>query len=174
MSAPAPRPSGRLPEGVSFWHPATLVSTWFGVGLLPKAPGTWGSLAALPIVWLMAERYGPYAVVALGIVLLIVGTVAVAVYLKRSRTQDPGEIVVDEVAAQALACAPAGLDPVAFVLAFILFRIFDIMKPWPIKALEHKIPGALGVMADDVAAALYTAAMIILYFIILGRPHAFT
>lgn len=174
MHTPKLKPSGGLPNGVSFWHPSTLLATWFGVGLLPKMPGTWGSLAALPVAWLVAERFGPYAVVAVGIVLFAVGMWASTEYLKRTRTQDPGEIVIDEVAAQTIACAPAGLDPVAFLLAFFMFRVFDVMKPWPVNALERKLPGAAGVMADDIAAGLYAAVMVILYFLILGRPHALT
>ena len=70
-----------------------------------------------------------------------------------------------------LAVAPAGLDPLAFGLGFIAFRFFDILKPWPIKALERGLGGALGVMADDIAAALYAAAVLALYFILTGRPH---
>ncbi len=173
MAGPALKPSRGLPDGVSFWHPATLAVTWFGVGLLPKVPGTWGSLAALPLAWFVAERYGPWAVIAFGGALFALGMWGATVYLRKSRTQDPGEIVIDEVAAQVLACAPAGLDPVAFSLAFVLFRVFDIMKPWPINVLERKLPGALGVMADDVAAALYAAAMVEIYFVVLGHPHGF-
>lgn len=173
MAGSALKRSHGLPEGISFWHPAALVSTWFGVGLMPKAPGTWGSLAALPIAWVVAERYGAWAVVALGVVLFALGMWSTTAYLHHSRAQDPSEVVVDEVAAQMLACAPAGLDPVAFTLAFILFRVFDVMKPWPCGALERGLPGALGVMADDIAAALYAAAMVELYFIVLGRAHGF-
>lgn len=166
------KPSNGLPEGVSFWHPATLMATWFGTGLLPKMPGTWGSLATLPVAWVLTERFGPWAVALAGLAALALGLWACHVYLARSRVKDPGEIVADEVAGQLIAVAPAGLDPVAFVLAFVLFRIFDTMKPWPCGALE-RLPGALGVMADDIAAGLYTAAMIALYFLILGKPGVF-
>ncbi|MFT5540134.1 MAG: phosphatidylglycerophosphatase A [Alphaproteobacteria bacterium] len=173
MSASDPKPANGLPEGVSFWHPATLIATWFGVGLLPKMPGTFGSLAALPIAWFLGERFGPYAVAGAGLALFVLGLWASHVYLRRARAKDPGEIVVDEVSAQLIACAPAGLDPLGFALAFILFRIFDIMKPWPISALERGLPGALGVMADDAAAALFTAALVIIFYIILERPSVF-
>ena len=166
------QPPTPQPETLSFWHPATLGATWFGTGLLPKMPGTWGSLAALPLAWVLAQRFGPYAVVGAGVLLFVIGLWACAVYLARTRTKDPGEIVIDEVAAVLIAVAPAGLDPIAFMLAFVLFRIFDILKPWPIKAIE-RLPGALGVMADDIAAALYTAAMVSLYFILLGKPGVF-
>lgn len=172
MTMPTMKPSRGLPEGVSFWHPATLAVTWFGTGLLPKMPGTWGSLATLPVAWVLAQRFGPYAVAAAAVIAFVIGLWACRVYLARSRTKDPGEIVIDEVAGQLLAVAPAGLDPLAFGLAFVLFRIFDTMKPWPLRNLEQ-LRGALGVMADDIGAGLYTAIMISLYFLILGKPGVF-
>lgn len=167
---PAEPPPGR-PEGLSFWHPASLIATWFGTGHLPKAPGTWGSLAALPLAWVIAERAGPYALMAAGIAMFCAGIWACGIYLRHSREADPGVIVIDEVAGQMLAVVPAGLDPLAFTLGFVLFRIFDIMKPWPLGALERALPGAAGVMADDVAAGLYTAFMLSLYLYILERHN---
>jgi phosphatidylglycerophosphatase A len=166
------KPSAGLPEGVSFWHPATLVATWFGTGLLPKMPGTWGALATLPVAWVLAERFGPWAVAAAGILAAALGLWACKVYLAKSPIKDPGEIVIDEVAGQFIAAAPAGLDPVAFALSFVLFRIFDVMKPWPCRALE-RLPGGAGVIADDIAAGLYAAAIVSLYFFILGKPSVF-
>ena len=166
-------PPGTPESGISFWHPAALITTWFGTGHLPKAPGTFGSLAALPVAWVLAERFGPWAVAAAGIVLFVIGHFAVTVYLRHTRTKDPGEAVIDEVAGQLIAVAPAALDPLAFGLAFILFRIFDIMKPWPVNALERNLPGAAGVMADDAAAALYAASLVILFFLLSGRTNVF-
>lgn len=157
----APRPSLR--------EPAILLATWFGSGYLPRFPGTWGSLAALPIVWLMAERYGPYAVAALGIVLLVVGTVAAAAYLKKSRTQDPGEIVIDEVAAQWLVLALAPPDMLwTYAAGFVLFRVFDIAKPWPVSWVDRRVGGGFGVMLDDVLAAVYAGAGLVLLRWVIG------
>jgi phosphatidylglycerophosphatase A len=170
--APAPKPSNESPEGIPFGHPASLLSTWFGVGRLPWVPGTWGSLAALPIAWLLGWHYGPYAVLFAAGAVFVIGLWACGPYLARTRTKDPGEIVVDEVAGQLIAAAPAGLDPLAFILSFVLFRILDVMKPWPCRALED-LPGALGVIADDIAAGLYAAILIVLYFAILSKPNAF-
>ncbi len=168
MNVPTPKT-----DDLSFWHPAALIATWFGTGHLPKAPGTFGSLAALPLAWVLAERVGPWAVIAAGLALFVIGHFAVTIYLRHTRTEDPGEVVIDEVAGQLLAVAPAALDPLAFGLAFILFRIFDIMKPWPVNALERGLPGAAGVMADDAAAALYAASLLIIFFIITERPNVF-
>ncbi len=163
------RPS--LPPGLRFCDPAALMSTWFGTGLLPKAPGTWGSLAALPVAWVIVERFGSLTLVAVALAVFLVGLWAVKIHLGHSQDKDPSVIVIDEVAGQLLAVAPAGLDPLAFGLGFILFRIFDVMKPWPIGALERGLDGALGVMADDVAAALYSAALVTIFMIILERPN---
>ena len=166
-----------LPDGLSFWHPAVLAATWFGTGLLPKAPGTWGSLAALPIAWVIAERFGPLALVAVGLAIFLVGLWAVKIYLDHSSDQsqdkDPGIINIDEVAAQLLVLVPAGLDPLAFGLGFIAFRFFDVIKPWPIGALERRLDGALGVMADDLAAALYAAAIVSLFLYIKEGTNVF-
>lgn len=170
--AVAPGPSTKTTDGIPFAHPANLLATWFGVGRLPLVPGTWGSLAALPIAWVLAWNYGPYAIVGAAGVVFLLGLWACGSYLARTRTKDPGEIVIDEVAGQLIAAAPAGLDPLAFLLSFVLFRILDVMKPWPCRALE-RLPGALGVIADDIAAGLYAAILIVLYFAILGRPNAF-
>ena len=173
MSGAPASPGARspLPPGLSFWSPAALIGTWFGTGLLPKAPGTWGSLAALPIAWVLGTRFGTAAVIGAAAALFLLGLWAVKACLAHSPDRDPGVIVIDEVAGQLLAVAPAGLDPLAFGLGFILFRTFDILKPWPIKALERGLDGALGVMVDDIAAALYASVGLGVYFILSERPN---
>ncbi|MGE0652160.1 MAG: phosphatidylglycerophosphatase A [Alphaproteobacteria bacterium] len=170
--APAPTPANEPAKGIPFGHPANLLATWFGVGRLPVVPGTWGSLAALPVAWVLALYYGPYAVLGAAVAVFLLGLWSCRSYLARTRTKDPGEIVIDEVSGQLIAAAPAGLDPLAFLLSFVLFRILDVMKPWPCRALED-LPGALGVIADDIAAGLYAAVLIGIYFAVLGKPNAF-
>jgi phosphatidylglycerophosphatase A len=160
-----------LPNGLSFWDPAALISTWFGCGLLPKAPGTWGSLAALPLAWVISDKFGAYALIGAGIAAFLLGLWSCQKYLEHAREKDPGSIVIDEVAGVILSLVPAvlpqGPDIIAFGLGFILFRIFDIMKPWPVNWLENKFEGALGVMLDDVGAALYAGICVSIYLIIL-------
>jgi len=172
-ASPSPVVWHNLPPGLSFWSPAALIGTWFGTGLLPKAPGTWGSLAALPIAWVLSARFGHWAVIIVAAILFGVGLWAVKAYLAYTSDNDPGAIVIDEVAGQILAVAPAGLDPLGFGLGFILFRFFDIFKPWPIKAIERGLGGALGIMADDIAAAIYAIAVLVILFIVLGWPNVF-
>ena len=128
-------------------------------------------MAALPIAWVLATRLGAAAVIIAAAVLFALGLWAAKAYLAHTRDPDPGAIVIDEVVGQLLAVAAAGLDPLAFGLGFVAFRFFDILKPWPIKAIERGIGGALGVMADDIAAALYAALILAAYFMLSGRPH---
>ena len=134
-----------------------LVATGFGLGLLPFAPGTWGSAIALPIAWAFAPA--GLAISLLGVVALtILGTWAIARTLAGSIVMDPPEIVIDETCAQwlVLACLPQ--EPLAYALGFAGFRFVDIVKPWPAGWADRTIPGALGVMLDDFLAAPYAIA----------------
>ena len=140
-----------------WFHPATLIATWFGSGLLPKAPGTWGSLAALPPGALLVWTGGPWALVAGIAAALVLGLWATSRYAVETGRDDPSDVVIDEVAGQWLALMPAGLDPVLFTVAFVTFRAADIAKPWPVGWIDRKVKGANGVMADDLAAAAYAA-----------------
>ncbi|OAN44064.1 phosphatidylglycerophosphatase A [Paramagnetospirillum marisnigri] len=142
-------------DGIGGWHPATVIATWFGVGLLPKAPGTWGSAAALPLGWWIMTQGGAPLLLAAVLVCSIVGWWASAVYVARTGAPDPSEVVVDEVAGQWLVLSAAPLDPLSFAVGFALFRLFDIWKPWPVRLADQKIGGGLGVMLDDIAAGLY-------------------
>ena len=118
----------RLPQGVSLLQPPVLLATWFGSGLLPLVPGTWGSLAALPFAWVIVWYAGSYGLLAAGMAILAVGIWAGGVYAERTAAEDPGPVVIDEVAGQWLALVPAALDPLQFGIGFILFRIADILS----------------------------------------------
>ncbi|MEQ9144722.1 MAG: phosphatidylglycerophosphatase A [Parvibaculaceae bacterium] len=146
---------------------ATLIATWFGSGWLPKAPGTWGSLAALPFAWaIVAAGAPPPALCVAALLLLPLGAWAAAVHSSRLGTHDAGEIVVDEIAGQWLVLAAAPLSPLGWFAAFLLFRLFDIVKPWPISWMDKHIGGGWGIMLDDVAAGVFGAVTlwIIVYF----------
>lgn len=126
-----------------------------GVGHLRPAPGTWGSAVVLPVAWA-----GPWACLAVSVLCLGLGLWAL-----RDRTDDPGWVVIDEAAGQALALAAlpavAGWGFVAWVLVgFALFRLFDIQKPGPIGWIDRQ-PGALGVMGDDMLAGAFAAIVLV-------------
>ncbi len=145
---------------------AALLATWFGAGLLPKAPGTWGSLAALPPGLLLLWIGGPALLVAAIVVVSVAGVWAGERYAEALGHDDPGAVVIDEVAGQWLALLPcAALGLVEIALAFLLFRAADILKPWPANWADRNIPGGLGIMADDWIAGLYAAmALTLLQF----------
>jgi len=143
--------------GLPYWHPAVLFATWFGTGLLPVMPGTWGSLVALPCAWAIHALSGLAGLAAAAGITFAIGCWAAAKVAKASPVRDPPEIVVDEVAGQWLALLPASLDPLPYALAFLLFRIFDIWKPWPVRWADSQRHGGLGIMLDDLLAAVYAA-----------------
>jgi phosphatidylglycerophosphatase A len=148
--------------GLPLSHPAALIATWFGIGLLPWAPGTWGSLAALPCGWAICVLAGHGGLAAAAILVFALGCWAAASVARASGHKDPGFVVIDEVAAQWLVLLAAPLEWRAYLAAFVLFRLFDITKPWPARAIERRVGGGLGIMLDDVAAALYAVLLLLI------------
>jgi phosphatidylglycerophosphatase A len=144
-----------------------VLGTWFGVGLLPVMPGTWGSLAALPCAWAIRTLWGGAALVLSAVIVFAVGCWAAGALAKRSGVKDPGAIVIDEIAAQWLVLLPAPLDPLSYAAAFLLFRIFDIWKPWPVRWADRRVPGGLGIMLDDLLGAVY-AVLVFLAALMIG------
>lgn len=138
--------------------PAGILATWFGAGLLPIAPGTWGSAAALPFAWLILWYGGWISLAVASAVVFAMGWWAASALERRLGTHDSGLIVVDEVAGQWLSLLPCPLDPIMFAVGFVLFRLVDIVKPWPAGWADRRVDGGLGVMLDDVLAAQYAAA----------------
>lgn len=137
---------------------ATLVATGFGAGLLPKAPGTWGSLLALPLAWAIRAEFGVEGLSLAIMILFVVGWWAAALYDRLSERKDPGEVVVDEIVGQWIVLLAAPLEILHYALAFVLFRAADILKPWPVNLADRKMGGGLGIMFDDILAALYALA----------------
>lgn len=137
---------------------ARLLATFFGVGLFPLAPGTAASAVAAIGYGLALHRLpvAPYAILVGA--LFFGGAWSSAVHAAELRVADPGRIVVDEVCGQLVALAFLPPDWTAVAAAFVLFRVFDIIKPWPIRKLE-RLPGGWGIMADDIGAGLAAAAL---------------
>ena len=134
-------------------HPAHFLSFGFGSGLAPVAPGTFGTLAAVPLYWLLAQvSLGYYlAAVALGTLL---GVWLCGFTARTLGVHDHGAIVWDEVIGYliTMTLAPAGWP--WLLVGFVLFRIFDILKPWPIRWADRRVGGGLGIMLDDVLAGV--------------------
>ncbi|MAU42000.1 MAG: phosphatidylglycerophosphatase A [Kordiimonas sp.] len=151
----------------AYRHPAFWFATWFGAGLTPKAPGTWGSLAALPFAWVIMEQGGHYALMIAITLVFFIGLWASKVFMKKTGQSDPGQIVIDEVVGQWIACLPIASGPnlPEFVLALVSFRMFDIYKPWPVSIFDKKDHSAFGVMMDDVIAGFMAALVMVGFYV---------
>src|SRR5689334_3712840 len=147
---------------LAWWHPAALIATGFGVGHLPWVPGSWGSLLALLCGWQIAATGGWAVLAGAAIVAFALGCWASARVVAASGLHDPRFVVIDEVAAQWLVLLAAPLDGRWYAAAFLLFRLFDIVKPWPIRLVERRVPGGLSIMLDDVMAAIYALAVLLI------------
>jgi phosphatidylglycerophosphatase A len=138
---------------------AWTVATFFGAGLLKPGPGTYGSVAALLLWFAAAHLFHPGAAVlaeataAAALAATLIGIPAATIAARESGRKDPGFVVIDEVAGQWIALIAMRPDWRHAALALLLFRLFDIWKPWPIRRLE-RLPGGTGIMLDDVAAGL--------------------
>jgi phosphatidylglycerophosphatase A len=150
---------GELPESLGFWHPASLIATWFGAGLLPIGPGTWGSAAALPFGFALMWWGGVWALASAIVVVSVLGWWASARFVAALNAEDPPEIVVDEVVAQWLVLLATPLTWWGYFVAFALFRIFDTSKVWPANWIDAHMEGANGVMLDDLTAGVYAMAV---------------
>lgn len=143
-----------------------LVVTFFGAGTLPKMPGTWGSLAAAILAYPLSFYCFTGCFALLAAIVFFVGVPFVAKAMRDTRTDDPGWIVIDEIAGQWLAFAFIPPEVISTnvwlpLVGFALFRFFDILKPLGIHKLES-LPGAWGVMADDVLGGIYSGILIAL------------
>lgn len=141
-----------------FAHPAHFLALGFGTGLSPKAPGTVGTLVGFPLFWLMAGSPLYWAWVVL---FLALGVWACDVAGRALGEHDHGGLVWDEVAAFLLVLPFAPPTVLGYGLAFALFRLFDIWKPFPIGWLDARVRGGLGVMLDDVLAAVYAIGVLL-------------
>ena len=139
-------------------HPAHFIALGFGSGLAPRAPGTFGTLAALAIFLALSQLMAPWIVGLLAVPLFVLGVWASAVTARDLGVEDHGAIVIDEIAAFLPVALYANKSALMLAVAFGLFRLFDIWKPFPIRQVERRVRGGLGVMLDDVIAALYACA----------------
>ncbi len=138
---------------------AWALATWFGAGYLKPGPGTYGSVAAV-VLWFLAAHIFPWeapnlalATLAAALVITLIGIPASTIVARESGRKDPGFVVIDEVAGQLFALVLMRPNWQHALIALVLFRLFDIWKPWPIRKLEA-LPAGTGIMLDDVAAGL--------------------
>jgi len=157
-------------EKKTLW--AWAVGTFFGAGLLKPGPGTYGSIAAV-VLWFIAAHVFPLTATTLtigtiiaAILVTLIGIPAATIVARESGREDPGHVVIDEVAGQLIALIAIPADWQHAALSLLLFRLFDILKPPPIRQLE-RLPEGTGIMLDDVAAgvlALIVAQLAHLFF----------
>jgi phosphatidylglycerophosphatase A len=141
---------------------STLIATFFGVGRLKPGPGTWAS-AVTVVLWFLATRWisadwQSIAAIGLALAATIIGIPAATRVSRASGLKDPQFVVIDEVAGQLIALIAVPVSWKSLLLGFILFRGFDIVKPPPVRQMEH-LPEGFGIVIDDVGAGLYALAI---------------
>lgn len=163
MTNAAAKPSARE----VFTSPVLWVAYGFGAGLVPRAPGTFGSLVGIPI-FLLYRDLGAALFGLLTAALFVAGCLVCGRASRRMGQHDPGAIVFDEIVGQIIACAPllpafkGSISIPGLIVAFAGFRLFDIWKPWPIRLLDRRVRGGVGIMLDDVFAGVFAAAVLVL------------
>ena len=142
------------------------VGIGFGFGLVPKAPGTFGTLVALPIYWLMDGL--PFATYLILIIMAFIGGICICQYGSNwLEKDDPSTVVWDEIVGYLFTMVVAPPNWQWMLTGFVLFRFFDIIKPWPISYADESLHGGLGIMADDLIAGVFALAIMqCLYFIL--------
>ena len=136
-----------------------LIATGFYSGYLPKAPGTWGSLVGLLLFFLLHTLSLPvYLAIVAG--LFMVGSFAAGEAEKIMDHQDPGLVVIDEIVGMLITMTAVPATPLVMALGFILFRVFDIAKPFPILLVDQRLHGGVGIMLDDVIAGIYSLVIL--------------
>jgi len=160
-----PLPGVRVYEGGTPAPPARTAWAWrtgtfFGIGRLKPGPGTWASLAAAAIWYIglstthLTDGVATAVTLAGAVVVTLIGIPASTIVERESGRTDPGFVVIDEVAGQWITLVFTPVDIRHAIVAFVLFRFFDIVKPWPVRSIE-RLPAGKGIMLDDVAAGLY-------------------
>ena len=143
-------------------HLSRALASVFYIGFIPGAPGTYGALAAVAVLYFIGQ-YGNWInpatlLITVGIITLL-GTLTAAVASKKAGKEDPSFVVIDEVAGQLLTFFLIPFSVTNLILGFVAFRAFDILKPWPIRKLE-RLPHGIGIMADDLLAGVYACAVL--------------
>ncbi len=158
----------KIPKGLSLFSPAFWLASFFASGLLRPASGTWGSFLALIFAIFILIKFNGLILFISSITLFVIGLWASQVWLAHDTQKDPSAIVIDEAAGLFLTLSllpynhQTSLSVLTILLGFGLFRLFDILKPWPVSYADKQLSGALGVMLDDMLAGLMAAGASIL------------
>jgi phosphatidylglycerophosphatase A len=152
---PSPSTSPKRPP---LW--ATVIATAGGAGLSPVAPGTCGTLVAIPLAWALA-RSGIVVFAAATLVVSVIGIIASSAFCKATGVDDDQRIVIDEVAGYLVTILLVPHSWVNLAIGFFVFRLFDIWKPGPIRLVDERVHGGLGVMLDDLAAGVVGALVML-------------
>ena len=144
------------------------IATGFGAGYLPKAPGTWGSLLALPLHFFLRQLAPSHYALALAAIFFI-AVISAGQAEKILNRKDPGVVVIDEVIGMLITLIAAPNSPLIWLLGFGLFRLFDIFKPYPIRLIDQRINGGMGIVLDDVLAGIYSLIILQFFCYAIGR-----
>lgn len=159
-----------LKNRVSLFKPSHFLAFGFGSGLSPIMPGTFGSLAAIPLIYFLSflpiELY-----IFVCILSFVIGIKICSIATQDLGVHDHGAIVWDEIAGMMIVFVAVPIGIWTIVIGFLLFRLFDIVKPWPISVLDKKLDGGFGIMIDDVLAGLF--ALVILHLMLVFLPANF-
>ncbi|MCK5437924.1 MAG: phosphatidylglycerophosphatase A [Desulfobulbaceae bacterium] len=131
------------------------IATGCFVGYLPIAPGTWGSALAIPIHFLLIQLSAEHYFTALGII-FVISVVTAGSAEKIIDRKDPGVIVIDEIIGMLITLIGAPNNILVWILGFLIFRFFDILKPFPIRLIDRRVNGGIGIVMDDVLAGIYS------------------
>lgn len=154
-------------------HPAHFLALGFGSGLAPFAPGTFGTLVSIGLYWAFAAFLPPLAIAFLAIPLFFVGVWACDVTGRDLGDPDHGAMVWDEIVAFLPLAAVSSAAWWLQAIAFGLFRLFDVWKPYPIRSLERHVKGGMGTMIDDVFAAFYAYIVFVLFIVVVYKGFGY-
>ena len=141
---------------------AEWIGTVFYIGKFPLAPGTWASIFAVLCWYFLFQSVNHFVLPAISIFLFLIGGIASDTIVKHSKEHDPSRIVIDEWVGQWVTLSMMPINIMTGVVAFVAFRIFDIIKPGPVRKME-KIPGGWGIMADDVMAGIMAYFVVLIF-----------
>jgi phosphatidylglycerophosphatase A len=145
--------------GIALTDPGHLLSLGLGAGLMPRAPGTWGALLAVPI-YLVLYPHGQAVYITVVAAMFGAGVYLSGRTAKALGVHDHSAIVIDEVVGMLVTWIGAAPGWVVVLVGFVLFRLFDILKPWPIRRVDEGLEGGAGIMLDDLLAGLLAAAVL--------------